>query len=142
MTVSPAPEPARSGSGAGVAGPGGGGRRGRLALAVAEAVDTVPGARRSPGGGIEVSTQYPGGRVIGIRLDAGAVTVHVVAERLPLPELVDAVHAAVLGALEADSEFRTVAVVVDDLDVERLPGASRDQHRRRSRSRDGSRGSR
>ncbi len=44
------------------------GQRGRLALAVAAAVDAVGGVRRTGGQGVEVATQYPGGRVLGIRL--------------------------------------------------------------------------
>ena len=41
------------------------GRRGRLALAVAAAVDSVGGVRRTGGPGVEVATQYPGGRALG-----------------------------------------------------------------------------
>ena len=68
------------------------GRRGRLALAVAAAVDTVGGVRRTGGPGVEVATQYPGGRVLGVRLGTDEVTVHIVAERLPLDAVADAVR--------------------------------------------------
>ena len=66
------------------------GRRGRLALAVAAAVDTVVGVRRTGGPGVEVATQYPGGRVVGVRLGPDEVTVHIIAERLPLDTVADA----------------------------------------------------
>jgi hypothetical protein len=37
--------------------------RGGLALAVAAAIDQVPGVRRTGGQGVDVSTQYAGGRL-------------------------------------------------------------------------------
>ena len=100
------------------------GRRGRLALAVAAAVDSVGGVRRTGGPGVEVATQYPGGRALGIRLGADEVTVHVIAERLPLDVLAEAVRFAAHSALAAHGDRRPVAVRVDDLDVMSLPGGS------------------
>jgi hypothetical protein len=100
------------------------GRRGRLALAVAAAVDTVAGVRRTGGQGVEVATQYPGGRALGVRLGADGVTVHVIAERLPLDVLAESVRLAARSALAALGDSRAVAVSVDDLDVASLPGAS------------------
>ena len=100
------------------------GRRGRLALAVAAAVDAVGGVRRTGGPGVEVATQYPGGRVLGVRLGADEVTVHIVAERLPLDAVADAVRFAASSALARLGDSRAVAVSVDDLDVASLPGAS------------------
>ena len=98
------------------------GRRGRLALAVAAAVDTVVGVRRTGGPGVEVATQYPGGRVVGVRLGADQVTVHLIAERFPLESVADAVHAAVGAALADLGDRRAVAVTIDDLDVSSMPG--------------------
>ena len=98
------------------------GRRGRLALAVAAAVDTVAGVRRTGGQGVEVATQYPGGRVVGVRLGPDEVTVHIIAERLPLDTVADAVHAAVGAALAGLGDRRVVAVTIDDLDVSSMPG--------------------
>ncbi len=98
------------------------GRRGRLALAVAAAVDTVVGVRRTGGPGVEVATQYPGGRVVGVRLGPDEVTVHVIAERLPLETVADAVHAAVGATLAGLGDRRAVAVSIDDLDVSSMPG--------------------
>ena len=100
------------------------GRRGRLALAVAAEVDTVGGVRRTGGPGVEVATQYPGGRVLGVRLGADEVTVHIIAERLPLDMLAEAVRFAARSALAAHGDRRAVVVRVDDLDVMSLPGGS------------------
>ena len=100
------------------------GRRGRLALAVAAEVDTVGGVRRTGGPGVEVATQYPGGRVLGVRLGADEVTVHIIAERLPLDMLAEAVRFAARSALAAHGDSRAVVVRVDDLDVLSLPGGS------------------
>jgi hypothetical protein len=98
------------------------GLRGRLALAVAAAVGSVGGARLTGGPGTEVSTQYPGGRVLGVRLGTDEVTVHVVAERLPLDAVAEAVRSAVRSALVSFGDMRTVAVAIDDLDVVSLRG--------------------
>ena len=100
------------------------GRRGRLALAIAVAVDSVGGVRRTGGPGVEVATQYPGGRVLGVRLGADEVTVHIIAERLPLDAVADAVRLAARSALSGLGDSRAVAVSVDDLDVASLPGGS------------------
>jgi hypothetical protein len=98
------------------------GRRGRVALAVAAAVDTVVGVRRSGGPGVEVATQYPGGRVVGVRLGGEQIVVHIIAERLPLQTVADAVHAAVGATLAGLGDRRAVAVRIDDLDVSSISG--------------------
>ncbi len=98
------------------------GRRGQLAGGIAEAVDAVVGARRSGGSGVEIATQFAGGRVLGVRLAADEVAVHIVAEQLPLHDLVERVRSAATRALGAVGDPRTVAVVVDDVDVASLPG--------------------
>lgn len=95
--------------------------RGLVAGSVAAAVDQVPNVRRSGGSGVEVSTQYPGGRILGVALSDTEVVVQVIAEALPLDPVVAAVRAAALGALESLSDSRGMRVVVDDLDVSRLP---------------------
>jgi hypothetical protein len=95
-----------------------------LALAVAVAVDSVGGARRTGGQGIEVSTQYPGGRILGVRLGTDEVTVHIIAERLPLDAVAEAVRSAVRSALSGLGDSRTVAVAIEDLDVLSLPGGA------------------
>ena len=82
----------------------------------------VVGVRRTGGPGVEVATQYPGGRVVGVRLGPDEVTVHIIAERLPLDTVADAVHAAVGAALAGLGDRRAVAVTIDDLDVSSMPG--------------------
>jgi hypothetical protein len=96
------------------------GPRGRVALAVAQAVDSVAGVRRSPGPGVEVATQYRGGKVLGISLGE-TVQVHVVVSALPIEAVADQVHWAARYALDAAGDRRPVAVVIDDLDVDVLP---------------------
>ncbi len=98
--------------------PGDPGSRGRLALVVAAAVDEVGGARRAAGSGVEVATQYRGGRVVGVRLSPDRVTVNVVASDLRVKDLADAVHDAVCRALKSAGEQRWVDVVVADVDLD------------------------
>jgi hypothetical protein len=96
------------------------GPRGRLALAIAVAVDSVSGVRRSPGPGVEVATQYRGGKVTGIGL-GDTVQVHIIVEVLPLEAVTDEGHWAARYALDAVGDPRPVAVTVDDIDVTALP---------------------
>jgi hypothetical protein len=95
--------------------------RGLVAGSVAAAVDRVAKVRRSGGSRVEVSTQYRGGRILGVALGDTEVVVHVIAEALPLEPIVAAVRDAALRALSSLSDSRAVSVVVDDLDVQRLP---------------------
>jgi hypothetical protein len=97
------------------------GVRRRLALAVAEAVDAVGGVRRSGGAATEVATLYPGGRVRGVLLRTDQVEVHIVAGRVPLAEVTDAVHQSVRRILDDAGDQRRVAVRIDDLDLGTLP---------------------
>ncbi len=99
------------------------GPRGSLARSLAGAVDAVQGVRRSGGSGVEVATQYRGGRIIGVRLADHEVTVQVVAECLPLGPLTEKVHAAARTVLRAAGDDRSVRVIVDDLDLTCLPSA-------------------
>jgi hypothetical protein len=101
------------------------GSRGRLALAVAAAVDAVKGVRRPDDASFGPGTQYAGGKVAGIRLADDEIWVHVIAERLPLDPLVEAVRAAALTACRAAGDERPVQVAVDELDVARLPRTKR-----------------
>jgi hypothetical protein len=97
------------------------GRRGQVVAAVAAAVDTVAGARRTGGDGVEVATQYPGGRALGVQLEDRSVVVHLVAETLPLEVMVEEVRTAALEALRSVGDHRAVVVAVDDLDLGSLP---------------------
>jgi hypothetical protein len=96
--------------------------RATLAQAVAAAVGAVPGvARLTGGGGVEAATLYPGGKVIGVVVDAHAVTVHVVAGELPLASLITRVQAAVAAVLADLGASQAVDLVVEDLDLPQLP---------------------
>jgi hypothetical protein len=93
-------------------------RREDLAHAAADAALSVPGvARLSPGPGVEVSTQYAGGKVLGVRLGEERAEVHIVADRMPLPPVTDQVAAAVAGVLAAAGEPKPVTVVVADIEM-------------------------
>jgi hypothetical protein len=108
-----------------------------LAQAVAAGVAAVPGvARLATGGGTEVATLYPGGKVIGVKVTDSSVAVHIVAARLPLPALIRQVRAAARSALAALGSEHPVDVVVEalNLDLELLPppaAASTDDRRLR-----------
>ena len=94
-------------------------RREDLAYAVADATTAVPGvARLSPGSPVEVSTQFAGGKVLGVRLLADLAEVHIVANEGPLPQVAERVVAAVAAVLAAAGEPRPVTVVVDDITSE------------------------
>jgi len=91
-------------------------RREDLAHAVADAVTAVPGvAGLSPGGGVEVSTLFAGGKVVGVRLAGEAVEVHLVAGRVPVQEVAQAAADAALRVLRAAGDERGVSVIVEDV---------------------------
>ena len=92
-----------------------------VAGAVADAALVVPGvANLSPGRGIEVSTQFAGGKVIGVRFTGDVVTVAIVADRVPLPQVAGEVAASVRRVLAAMGDGRPVTVVIDDVVPEAL----------------------
>jgi hypothetical protein len=96
-------------------------RREDIARAVADAVLAVPGvAGLSPGSGVEVSTQFSGGKVIGVRLTGDEVEVHIVADRIPLPPIANEAAAATRQVLAAIGDDRPVVVVVDDIVTDAL----------------------
>jgi hypothetical protein len=100
--------------------------RAALARAVAAAATAVPGVARLTGGGaVEAATLYPGGKVVGVVLDARAVTVHLVAGELPLAGLVARVRAAVAAVLAEVGATRDVDLVVEDLELPALPAQAR-----------------
>jgi hypothetical protein len=97
-------------------------RRREVAGKVAAAVDEVPGVRRTFGSGVvECSTLFAGGRVEGVALGDDVVQVCVALARLPVPKVAGEVAAAARKALKALGDGRRVDVVVDDLDLDRLP---------------------
>jgi hypothetical protein len=101
------------------------GSRHAVAMAMATAVDGVNGARRTAGAGIEVATQYGGGRVVGVRLGDDRIETHIVVEGHDVMGVVDDVHASVRQALDSLGDRRSVAVVVDDVDLGALPVGGR-----------------
>jgi hypothetical protein len=95
-------------------------RREDLARAVAEAVTAVPGvAALVPGPPdrvtVEASTQFSGGKVIGLRLSTDPVEVHIRADRVPLPPVAEAAATAARTVLAAAGDDRPVRVIVDDV---------------------------
>jgi hypothetical protein len=74
-------------------------------------------ARLHPGGGVEVATLFPGGKVIGLRLSGEVVEVHLVADRVPLPPIADEAAAAARRVLNAVGDGRDVRVVVEDVEA-------------------------
>jgi hypothetical protein len=102
-------------------------RREDLARAAADAALAVPGvARLDSRDSVEVSTQYPGGKVVGLRLSEEHAEVHIVADRVPLPPVTEQVAAAVGGVLAAAGEPKPVTVVVVDVDLAVVDRRSRD----------------
>jgi hypothetical protein len=100
-----------------------------VARAVAEAAMAVPGvAALTPGTGVEVSTQFSGGKVVGVRLHGDEVEIHIRADRVPLPAVGREVVAAARRVLAAAGDERRVLVVVDDVVLDALDrrGASRE----------------
>jgi hypothetical protein len=89
---------------------------GALAASIADAVRTVPGVRRlDRGGAIEAATQYPGGKVVGVRLDE-TVQIHIAADRVPLPPVAAGVARAARSVLAAVGDDRPVEVFIDDIE--------------------------
>ena len=100
-----------------------------VARSVAEAVTAVPGvAALMPGTGIEVSTQFSGGKVLGVRRGGDEVEVHIKVDRAPLTAVANDVMAAARRVLAAAGDERRVLVVVEDVDLRRMDrrGASRE----------------
>jgi hypothetical protein len=83
---------------------------------MADAARAVPGvADLSPGSPVEVSTQFAGGKVLGVRLRDDYAEVHIVANRAPLPEVARRVAHAVGAVLAAAGTPRPVTVVIEDV---------------------------
>lgn len=98
---------------------------GALAEEVAAAVAAVPGVARlasKSAGGVEVATYHARGKVVGVRVRESSVAVHVVAGRLPLPDLIAEIHLLATEVVTAYAGPRAVYVTVEDLDVDGLPG--------------------
>src|SRR5262245_4955268 len=93
-----------------------------LAAAVATALARAPGvARLSPGTGVEVATQFAGGKVVGVRVREDAVVAHLVIDRLPVDQVATAARAAAEAALADLGVACRLDLVIDDVDLDRLP---------------------
>ena len=96
-----------------------------LAASVASALTQVPGvARLSPGTGVEVATQFAGGKVVGVGVRDDAVVAHLVIDRWPLDQVARAARAAAETALADLGVARRLDLVIDDVDLDRLPPTS------------------
>jgi hypothetical protein len=96
-----------------------------LAAAVATALARTPGvARLSPGAGVEVATQFAGGKVLGVRVRDDAVVAHLVIDRLPVDQVATAARAAAEAALADLGVACRLDLVIDDVDLDRLPPTS------------------
>jgi hypothetical protein len=96
-----------------------------LAAAVATALVRVPGvARLSPGTGVEVATQFAGGKVVGVRVRDDAVVAYLVVDRLPVDRVARAARAAAEAALAGLGVARRLDLVIDDVDLDQLPPTS------------------
>jgi hypothetical protein len=101
-------------------------RREDLAYAIADAARAVPGvADLSSGAPVEVSTQFAGGKVLGVRLRDEFAEVHIVADRAPLHEVAERVAQAVGSVLAAAGQSRPVTVVIDDVTPEAMERRTR-----------------
>ena len=99
--------------------------RAALAAAVATALARVPGvARLSPGAGVEVATQFAGGKVVGVGVRDDAVVAYLVVDRRPVDQVARAARVAGEAALADLGVARRLDLVIDDVDLDRLPPAS------------------
>ncbi len=91
-------------------------RREDLALSVADAVLAVPGvAALHPGFGVEVSTLFSGGKVVGVRLSGETVQIYVTADRVPLQPVAEEAATAAGRVLAAAGDPRPVDIVIADV---------------------------
>lgn len=96
-----------------------------LARAVAAGVTRVRGVARLSGGtAVEAATYHPGGKVLGVRVGQDTVTVHIVADQLPLTDVIERVQRATMTVLATYVDGRGVDVVVEDLEITGLPTRS------------------
>ncbi|MBF9134117.1 hypothetical protein I0C86_35040 [Plantactinospora sp. S1510] len=88
-----------------------------VAAAVAAAVLAVPGVTRlTPGTGVEVATQFPGGKITGVRL-GDPVEVHVEVDPVPIAPVAEQIRNAVRKVLDGFGRRLSVEVVVEDIDL-------------------------
>ena len=94
----------------------------RLAADLRDAVVAVAGVSRcSSGSVIEVTTQFAGGSVRGIRLAGDVVEIYVVLNALPIPVITERVHQVAAAILRQYGDQRPIRVIVTDLELSALP---------------------
>jgi hypothetical protein len=96
-----------------------------IADAVARAVARASGVAWlwAGDGVIEIDTQFPGGMVVGVSVGDEAVTVHLVIDRLPVADAVADARATGERVLARLGVPLRLDLVVDDVNVDRLPDA-------------------
>ncbi len=95
---------------------------GPIAQAVAAGVAGVAGvARLTAGAGVEAATYYAGGKTIGVVVRKDQVTVHIVVMELPVARVAERVREAALEVLRALGTQHAVEVVVEDVELDKLP---------------------
>lgn len=88
-----------------------------VAAEVAAAVLAVPGViRLTSGTGVEVATQFPGGKINGVRL-GDPVEVHVEVDPVPIAPVAEQIRNAVREVLGRFGRRLSVEVVVEDIDL-------------------------
>jgi hypothetical protein len=93
-----------------------------LVRAVAACVSSLPGVACLTGGpGVEAATYYRGGKVVGVVVRDGRMSVHLVANALPIQKVVADVREAITGFLRDQDHGFAVEIVVEDLEVDQLP---------------------
>lgn len=92
-----------------------------LARALHDEIGRVPGVSRLGGGnGVEASTQYAGGKVVGVSVAGTRIEAQVVACELPVTAVAERVHRAAGLVLLAAGDHRPVRVVITDVDIDSL----------------------
>ncbi|MFY1670577.1 hypothetical protein ACN27G_11520 [Plantactinospora sp. WMMB334] len=86
-----------------------------MATRIRDAVLLVPGVTGlTAGSGIEAATQFPGGKIVGVRL-GDPVEVHVEVGPVPIVPVAEQIQAAVRGVLESFGREASVEVIVEDI---------------------------
>jgi hypothetical protein len=93
--------------------------RGTVARAVAVGVARL--ARLTPGAGVEAATHFAGGKTLGVVITEDRIEVHVAVRELPVAQAAERVREAARQALGALRAERPVDVLVEDVDIDRLP---------------------
>ncbi|MDQ6772230.1 MAG: hypothetical protein M3024_04460 [Candidatus Dormibacteraeota bacterium] len=97
---------------------------GRIAQALALQVAGSGGVQLTAGAGVEAATYYAGGKTIGVVVRPDTVRIHIVISELPVARVAERVRETVQRALHELGAERPVEVVVEDVEMDRLPRSS------------------